>query len=220
MKAISPKRCALIANGKATVELSKTIPAVETPFKCYIYCTHGKEKLWVLKETERAFTPEKIASICAAKDVGETYKANGKVIGEFVCDSIEDFSKWQNDYPSLLRHINLYAGTNSDYKFIDGYLRGHKTGYSWHISDLKIYDDPKSLFQFHRCGAPDMASLYEELCEYCKATDYGRHSSYVCQSGYVSCEGRFCCNAYEQYLDENFSIVSPPKSWIYVEGLL
>ena len=65
-----------------------------------------------------------------------------------------------------------------------------------------------------------MTSVAEELCEYCADTGYDRQGSYVCPSGYVSCEGRFCDKAYEQYLDENFSIVSPPKSWIYVEGLL
>ena len=215
MKAISPKRCALIENGKATVELSKTMPAVETPFRCYIYCTQsGKYKdckfvknIWLNRCTDKRFI------------------GNGKVIGEFVCDNVEvlfDTNGNPENYmtdilPSILQKTELsydefgsYVGSRADKNSI----------YGWNITNLKIYDNPKDLFQFHGFGAQDMASLADELCEYCEATDYGRHSSYVCPSGYVSCEGRFCPEAYEQYLDENFSIVSPPKSWIYVEGLL
>lgn len=33
---IQPKWCALIANGKKTIEIRKNKPNLETPFKCYI----------------------------------------------------------------------------------------------------------------------------------------------------------------------------------------
>lgn len=36
---IKPKWCELIANGKKTLEVRKTRPKLEVPFKCYIYCT-------------------------------------------------------------------------------------------------------------------------------------------------------------------------------------
>lgn len=36
---IRPEWCELIASGKKTVEVRKTRPKFETPFKCYIYCT-------------------------------------------------------------------------------------------------------------------------------------------------------------------------------------
>ena len=39
---IKPKWCELIANGKKTVEVRKSRPKIETPFKCYIYCTKIK----------------------------------------------------------------------------------------------------------------------------------------------------------------------------------
>lgn len=150
---IQPKWCELIASGKKTVEVRKTKPKLQTPFKCYIYCTNGKEKLWVLKEIERAFTPAKIASICAAKDVGGTYQANGKVIGEFVCDRIdtydddtihafshEDYSKW-NDFD--LENICIHPEDFERYAN-DNWL------YGWHISNLIIYDKPKELREFYR----------------------------------------------------------------------
>lgn len=68
---IKPKWCEFIASGKKTVEVRKTKPKLDTPFKCYIYCT---------KDFYRA---------------GDGYfqgKYCGKVIGEFVCDNI--FPMW------------------------------------------------------------------------------------------------------------------------------
>ena len=42
MISIQPKWCELIASGKKTVEVRKTRPKIDVPFKCYIYCTQGK----------------------------------------------------------------------------------------------------------------------------------------------------------------------------------
>ena len=39
---ISPKWCELIASGKKTIEVRKTRPKIDIPFKCYIYCTTSK----------------------------------------------------------------------------------------------------------------------------------------------------------------------------------
>ena len=36
---IKPKWCEKIANGDKTIEVRKTRPKMNTPFKCYIYCT-------------------------------------------------------------------------------------------------------------------------------------------------------------------------------------
>ena len=35
---IKPEWCSLIATGNKTVEIRKSIPKLDTPFKCYIYC--------------------------------------------------------------------------------------------------------------------------------------------------------------------------------------
>lgn len=42
-----------------------------------------------------------------------------------------------------------------------------------------------------------------EICNYCSRTDYGEHKSYVTPSGFYSCEGSWCDEAYEAYLEEN-----------------
>lgn len=143
---IQPKWCELIASGKKTVEVRKTKPKLEPPFKCYIYCTKGKEKLWVLRGSERAFTREKIAAICQAKDVGGAYQGNGKVIGEFVCDRIEYWNhKIHDDDTITLEKASDLSCVSEDelVKYAD---LGHL--YAWHISDLKIYDHPKKLSEF------------------------------------------------------------------------
>lgn len=50
MLSIKPKWCELIASGRKTIEVRKTRPKLETPFKCYIYCTKDKgiscRKIW------------------------------------------------------------------------------------------------------------------------------------------------------------------------------
>lgn len=132
---INPKWCGLIASGEKTLEIRKTAPKIKTPFKCYIYCTKDtKLKFW----TNRKYSYADDHSHNLFDRCG-----NGKIIGEFICDNIENFSQWEYDYPSLLRHINLYAGTKGNYNFLDSYLNNKKCGYGWHISDLKIYAEPK-----------------------------------------------------------------------------
>ena len=41
MLSIRPKWCAKIIIGRKTMELRKSVPKLEVPFKCYIYCTSG-----------------------------------------------------------------------------------------------------------------------------------------------------------------------------------
>lgn len=45
---IQPKWCEMIASGKKTIEVRKTRPKIETPFKCYIYCTEGKDTVYYM----------------------------------------------------------------------------------------------------------------------------------------------------------------------------
>ena len=40
---IQPKGCEKIAKGKKTIVVKKTRPKIETPFKCYIYCTKNRD---------------------------------------------------------------------------------------------------------------------------------------------------------------------------------
>ena len=144
---IQPKWCELIASGKKTVEVRKTKPKLETPFKVYIYCTNNKDMLWILKESERE-SRRKITSIFTAKDVGGATKANGKVIGEFVCKAILPISITYSD-PNSSIALREFPFTCLTDKEIMDYLGNGNTGYGWCISDLAIYDKPRELSEFY-----------------------------------------------------------------------
>lgn len=125
---IKPKYCELIASGKKTIEVRKTKPKLDTPFKCYIYCT---------KDFYRA---------------GDGYfqgKYCGKVIGEFVCKAILPISITYSD-PNSKIALREFPYTCLTDKEIMDYLGNGKTGYGFHISDLVIYDQPKELSEFEK----------------------------------------------------------------------
>ena len=136
---IRPKWCEKIASGEKTIEVRKSRPKIETPFKCYIYCTKG-ENLWLTQNGVKSKT--ELAG----------YLLNGKVIGEFVCDwiteitphcDVKDFvNQYIHGYPAILDENDCLS-----FQEMKAYL-GNKNGYDWHISDLKIYDNPKELSEF------------------------------------------------------------------------
>ncbi len=132
---IKPKYCELIGNGSKTIEVRKTRPKIETPFKCYIYCTHSGI---TAKERDRNIYTD----------------FSGKVIGEFVCDGIYEFHYNKGGYlvkGDISTTINALAQSRlTDVEFRE-YAR-EQSVYGWHISDLKIYDKPKELHNFHNCS--------------------------------------------------------------------
>ena len=177
---VRPKWCELIANGKKTIEVRKTKPKLETPFKCYIYQTVGGRTNTV--------------------DILENNL--GKVIGEFTCDKITSFSF--DTYYNTLTHrhggYNVSLGAFSEQelysksclRFADIYeYIGERYGYAWHISNLKIYDEPKELSEFkkinRKCWYAELG-LAKRDCSKCK--------------------------------DENCLISRPPQSWCYVESIV
>ena len=77
---IKPKHCESIINGKQTIVVVRTRPKIETPFKCYMYCTKDKDNvLW----------QNKTYYYCDDRSHNLFDKSlNNKVIGEFTCYSI------------------------------------------------------------------------------------------------------------------------------------
>lgn len=138
---IRPNWCKLIWSGMKTVEVRKTRPTLETPFKAYIYCT-GHDG-WVMKSPKAG-----------------VQKMDSRVIGEFTCDKIDRLAHveamgsneppklqivtpdlWYKPADELLQAACL---TEAQAK---KYLKGGD-GYGWHISNLKIYDKPVKLKNF------------------------------------------------------------------------
>ena len=141
---IKPKYVEKIARGEKTIEVRKTAPK-ETPFKAYIYCTKNKDLLrevscWNTK-TKIHKTNYKIINL----DYCTNEIANGKVIGEFICDDID---KYEYDrYCGVDIDDDELLNTSVGRENINIYAHG-KTLYGWNISDLKIYDKPKELNEF------------------------------------------------------------------------
>lgn len=136
---IQPKWCELIASGKKTLEVRKNRPKLETPFKCYIYCTKSNDTLWVLNAISRR--EYGISTVCAnLKDAEGACPGNGKVIGEFVCDTfVAD---------NTFGHDALFNGAACMSEVDAAAYSFGLPMYGWHISSLVIYDRLKELSEF------------------------------------------------------------------------
>lgn len=190
---IQPKWCELIASGEKTIEVRKTTPKLQTPFKCYIYETKAKRK----------------RLISGVGTIDEKY-GRGKVIGEFVCDKLYDIT-YLADYTRegiFFSHhgkeidesqdIDAFAvldETCLDMDDIIEYMGKTRECHGWHISDLKIYDEPKELDEFRtvkRCKDWQCFDMCSDVCGYAENNQ--------CHNGIIT--KRICI---------------PPQSWCYAE---
>lgn len=226
MISIQPQWCEKIANGRKTIEVRKTIPKLQTPFKCYIYCTNAKPYIaWA--DVFRGNWETEISTIhgYSRKSAEEMFDIfNGSVMGEFVCDYIfpidvdlnihdelpgspmETWLTWDDAPEQYAEGADIEKATCLSMKDIDAYIGSGSGCFCWHISDLKIYDNPK------------------RICEFEKFTEHGIRP----------CETGFECN--ELYYDEQEHDIAcridysgdacpfvkmqrPPQSWCYVEEL-
>lgn len=167
MLSIRPKWCEKIASGKKTIEVRKTKPKLETPFKCYIYCTNIRPFL-VWGDVFRGdwfteFTRISGYSRAEADKIWDVF--NGHIAGEFTCDRIYELAPLNHAPDDVEKQTCL---TREE---IVNYLKG--TGYGWHISDLRIYDTPKELIEFYtwekckscsKSGYESTACIYDENC--------------------------------------------------------
>ena len=139
---IQPKWVEKIANGEKTIEVRKTKPKLETPFKVYIYCTKGRgDCLWEWRghiAYDTQFPNER------------PNRLDGKVIGEFICDKTDFFFAEYCDNGSAdltpSRLIYGLGNANSELAYLDkcclthdelfDYIISGKYGFGWHITDL------------------------------------------------------------------------------------
>lgn len=137
---IKPKWCKLIASGKKTIEVRKTKPKLETPFKVYIY------------ETKTPLRWNKSHN-------GIIGGEGGFVIGEFVCDYVT--TTCGRRLSALVGPWSMRAHRDTTLpedaclsidEIIDYAGGKNKFVYGWHIYDLVIYDKPKLLSKFNHCG--------------------------------------------------------------------
>ena len=203
MISINPKYCEFILNGIKTVEVRKTKPKLEAPFKCYIYCTKGdalaypclnNNKFFILRANNGTVSRRRMTE----NDIkhNDHSFANGKVIAEFICNKInilfntygnpENYMK--DTLPEILKKSNLSYEEFSSYVGSRA-LNNHI--YGWHISDLNIYEKPKELKEFKK---------YNRQCYY---ADLG-----LAIPECSECRNKECF------------VQRPSQNWCYVEELL
>lgn len=190
MISIRPKWCEKICSGEKTNEVRKTRPKLETPFKCYIYCTSGRPDLNIPISPERLM--QDYLDTGSMKSLNCPL-GNGKVIGEFVCDRIYELETRSpggsyyvkgEDQPTT---NDVARQSCLSLRDMHDYLHAQK-GYGWHISNLKVYDEPKELGEFK-----GLCKVESDCC----ACPYYNYSK-------MDCDGR--------------TIKRPPQSWCYVEA--
>lgn len=208
LMSIQPKWCELIAYGKKTIEVRKTVPKLGAPFKCYIYATQGKDILRLgdryVKQKGKDTVHTKVCWINNL-DYCSNEIINGKVIGEFVCDKIDKYcgrlttfaeTPYKNKYisPEELAKTRLTIGELNDY--LEGKNGYFGNSYFWHISDLKIYDKPKELAEFkHECSGNCLITDKKIICV--KVKDKRLDIWDKC--------------------DRLLPVTRPPQSWMYVK---
>lgn len=210
---IQPKWCEKIASGEKTVEVRKTRPKIETPFKCDIYCTLPPKEELFMHGCIREYANELIRlqdgrivydygmRLCCDPEDRPYSQDNflcKKIIGEFVCDEIFPIRVFEN---GSIQDYVCHGMERScvPYEDIADYIGKGKTGYGWHISDLVIYDKPKELSEFcHYCGD-------NPKCDGCKYL-------YVESNESVGLHEE-CCSTVEGCKP----LTRPPQSWCYVE---
>lgn len=155
---IHPRWCEKIASGKKTIEIRKTRPKLQPPFKCYIYCTKDAKMQWW---TGSRYSYADDHSHNAFDKCG-----NGKVIGEFVCDCVTPlYNVCTDDWKRLTGGLHrIEKELVNQACLTEAQLHTHAGGkncFAWHISNLKIYDAPRKLGEFRRVCVND---LYCESC--------------------------------------------------------
>lgn len=182
MLSVRPKWCELLASGQKTIEVRRTKPKLETPFKVYIYQTQGRYA---------------DARDCRTFRYWDTRQ---KVIGEFVCDCVTPLYNVCTDNWDRLRGgmheiekqlVGMACMTEAE---LHNYANG-KQCFAWHISELVIYNKPKTLSDFYI----PCAKVNCERCSYLFV--HNTPESY-----------ETWCAVYEK-----IPIVRPPQSYMYVE---
>lgn len=172
---IKPKWCDLIARLIKKIEVRKTRPKLDVPFKCYIYCTNAKGGAFFTKGENGNYAPARLG--------------NGKIVGEFVCDRIDNYEceLWNDEAYELIRQVDydedgdiIYkhgAENNEDCEMLNmscltwqdirKYLGdGINNCYAWHITDLVIYDKPKELSEFQKaCESENCGKCKRKITE-------------------------------------------------------
>lgn len=179
-----------------TVEVRKTYPQDDEWNKVgKIYCTKDKKSFNHIPKEYQHFMKRFL----------------GKVIGEFVCDRIDTIRKRGIDDNFDYCYLSLDKWGNDDIEpeitavknscvlrdDLNDYGENSRMLYGWHISNLKIYDEPKELSEFYKKDFEEALSNWEDL--FSIGTPKG------------------CVVEYPpEPKEEDYILTKAPQSWCYV----
>lgn len=199
---IRPEWCDLIIRGQKTLEVRKTRPKSETPFRVYVYCTKAPQQLiTIFKDGEETMDGEihhgKPVFIKFNKLLPDSVRGKTQVvIGEFICDDIRhigpEYCIVKEDIETAIagsclsiKQVKEYAGWDIGMNYAD-----MKDLYGWHISNFKLYEEPVKLKDFWGM----------KPCKHggdcCTCLQWDNMKEECCASRYIS---------------------RPPQSWCYME---
>lgn len=195
MISIKPQYCELIAAGKKTIEVRKSKPKLETPFKVYIYQSTETRLMTAYKKGETTGYKDDDGNDILFDEFVPVRKLTfnqRKVIGEYVCEYVREYPYVEGEeVGEMYYNITTAEGeaTGLTYPEFAEYGKG-KTLYGWFISNLVMYDEPKELSEFKKINRD---CVYSDLglaipnCDKCK--------------------------------EPTCFIQRPPQSWFYVEEI-
>jgi len=165
LMSIRPKWVKLIESGKKTVEVRRSYPAklmnsvdLSEPFKVFIYCSRGKDRLIDIMRDGEVICGEVYHGKPVFITISEegTHRFRQMVIGEFTCRNVRTYMM---DTASI--EYLSEVGCMSEIEILK-YAGNRMRLYSWEISDLKWYGNPKPLSDFG-LTRPPQAWQYVEV---------------------------------------------------------
>ena len=139
LMAIHRKWCEKIFRGEKIVEVRKIAPKLETPFKVYVYESLGKK-----------FSCSRCEG-CPIRFPLGCNEGAGAVVGEFVCDRVDDYTYDYCDGVDI--DDDSLLETCLEWGEINIYANGKKL-HGLHITAPKRYDKPKALSEFRKPDEP------------------------------------------------------------------
>lgn len=172
-RSIKPFWLYLIIIGKKKIEVGKTMPKADDWNKeVFLHCSKDMKSFKRIPEKDREWMRKYL----------------GKVACRFVCDRI----RRENEVAYGLVDVGLEITSCVPAKELVEYANWNAL-FSWHISNLVIYDKPRELSEFKR--------VCDGNCQSCKYAIWQT-------SGW----------AYEPYIVDCKPMTRPPQSWCYVEA--
>lgn len=227
---IQPKWCELIASGKKTVEVRKTKPKLDTPFKCYIYETKAPRLKYVFGKKDYEGYPWFDDMDENEKHFVKFPQGKGKVIGEFVCDCIANYEAelWDDETYERIQEFfepdDFSEYGEYEYKTIadngDDFWRENMLCESscLTIEELRKYVG-LGIATFYGWHISDLV-IYDkpkELSEFATICVNDGLNPYKCDKCEYSYKESYEIGVYEECCCNNLKpLKRPPQSWCYV----